>query len=190
MKAKRFIWLVSLLLLPTVLFAAVQKWQIILAESSLTFIATQNNAPVTGSFRKFGGDIHFDPAKLNASSAHIVVETNSIQTSYSDLTDALIASSWLNVGQFPYAKLDIKKFTKLSDDHYQASGTLTIRDKANPINVTFTAVKLSDNKYKVMGNTSVSRTAFGIGQGEWSDTNEIKDKVEIRFNFTAQRTAS
>ena len=64
------------LVLPIIAYAEVPAWKIIPNESTLTFTATQNGAPVTGKFTDFSGDIHFDPAQLNASHININIEIN------------------------------------------------------------------------------------------------------------------
>ena len=39
----------------------------------------------------------------------------------------------------------------------------------------------------MMGSTTIKRTAFSVGQGEWSDTNAVKDDVQINFTVSAIR---
>src|SRR5262245_57300982 len=98
---KKQILFLTLLFVPLITVAAVPSWQIVPDKSSLTFTGVQNDAPVSGKFKKFTGDIKFDPAQLNASSVKIVVDTNSVFTSYSDLVDALKTADWFNVKLFP-----------------------------------------------------------------------------------------
>ncbi len=57
----------TLTLLTTTVMAAAPVWQIIPEQSTLTFSATQNGAPVNGTFQRFNGDIRFDPAELKSS---------------------------------------------------------------------------------------------------------------------------
>ena len=57
-------------------------------ESSLTFTTTQNDAPVTGQFKNFTGEINFDPNQLKANNIKIIVDVVSIQ-SYNQLSDTL-----------------------------------------------------------------------------------------------------
>src|SRR5690242_13717360 len=89
------------LLFPLVAFADIPSWKIVPNESSLTFTATQNDAPVTGTFTSFSGDIHFDPANLDKSNVKIVVNTGSISDPYNQLSDTLKSADWFNTKQFP-----------------------------------------------------------------------------------------
>lgn len=171
--------------LPLIAAAAVPTWDIIPKQSSLKFTATQNDAPVTGEFKSFKGEIQFDPTQLDASSVRVVVDMNSLNTSYSDLTSTLVTSNWFNIKVFPTAEFKANHFTKIADDTYKADGTLTIRDKSQPVTLTFTAKESPKNMAVVQGTTTLKRSAFGVGQGEWASTSEVKDPVQVSFSIVA-----
>lgn len=175
------------LLLPLVAFAEVPSWKIIPNESTLTFTATQNGAPVTGTFTNFSGNINFDPAQLDKSNMKIVVNVGSISDPYNVLSDTLKSAAWFNTKLFPQAVFQSSGFTKTGDKTYQAKGTLTIRDKTQPIVLNFTQQEYSQTKAKMTGSTTIKRTAFGVGQGEWSDTKAVKDDVQVNFTISATR---
>lgn len=178
-------FLILVFLFPIVTFAAVPRWQIIPDESSLTFIATQNDAPVSGKFTKFSGDISVDPDQLDASHVNIVVDIGSLSTSYQDLTDTLVAPDWFSVTIFPQATFVADKFTKTGDNTYSASGTLTIRDKTVPIILDVVQDEYSGESARVHGTTTLKRSDFGVGQGEWASTTEVKDEVQVNFTLSA-----
>lgn len=183
-------WIMMILILLSSIInahAAVPKWQIIPNESSITFTGVQNNAPASGSFKKFSGEISFDPNQLNASTVTIIIDMNSLSMSYSDFTVTLMSADWFNVKLFPQAIFKANEFAKIANNQYQAKGTLTIRDKTEPLTLTFTAEELSKTKGHVKGTTTVKRTVFGIGQGEWADTSAVKDDVQVNFDITAVR---
>jgi polyisoprenoid-binding protein YceI len=165
--------------------AAAPAWQIVPNASSITFTATQNNAPVTGKFRTFTGEINFDPAQLGASNIRIVVDMGSVVTSYSDVADTLKTADWFAVKLFPQAVFTANHFTKINNNTYQATGTLTLRDKTLPTNLTFVLDEFTATKAHAKGTTTLKRTAFGIGKGEWSKTDEVKDDVQVNFTLTA-----
>lgn len=173
------------LLLPLIAFADAPAWKITPKESSLTFTATQNGAPVTGTFTNFTGDINFDPNQLDTSKVKIVVNVGSISDPYNQLSDTLKSADWFNTNLFPQAVFQSTGFTKTGDKTYQAKGTLTIRDKTQPVVINFSQQEYSQTKAKMMGSTTIKRTAFGVGQGEWSDTKAVKDDVQINFTISA-----
>lgn len=184
-KIKHILFLFTLWL-PMFTLAA-PSWQIITAKSSLTFTAIQNNAPVTGEFKSFTGDIKFDPKELNQSAVRIVVDIGSVTTSYADVANTLKTSDWFDVKSFPQAIFQANSFTKTGNNSYQANGTLTLRDKTLPITLIFVLEKYSDTEALATGTTIFKRTQFGVGKGDWANTNEIKDDVKVNFTITATK---
>lgn len=166
-----------------VVLAAVQQWQIVPEKSAITFTATQNDAPVKGEFKRFKGDIQFDPAQLKDSHANIFIDTSSINTSYQELADGLKMADWFDVKVFPEASFKSKEFTKVDEKTYQANGDITIRDKTVPASIKFTIENDSPTQLRTKGTTTIKRTDFGLGQGEWSDTKEVKDNVQVDFTL-------
>src|SRR5579862_9622098 len=115
LSTKMSLFLTSISLAATCAFAAVTAWKIIPNESSLTFTATQNGAPVTGKFTNFSGDINFDPAQLDKSNVKIIVDIGSISDPYNQLTDTLKSSEWFNTKLFPQAVFQSSGITKTGD---------------------------------------------------------------------------
>lgn len=174
-----------MLLITTIAFAAAPTWQIIPKESSLTFTGTQNGAPVSGQFKKFTGDIHFDPDHLDASSVIIYVDIASISDPSNQLADTLITSDWFDTKLFPQAIFKTNDIKKTGDKTFEAEGTLTIRDKTLPVSLHFTEEEYTQTRARIKGSTVVKRLAFGVGQGEWADTSTISDEVTVNFVITA-----
>jgi len=168
-------------------YAEVPSWKIINKESSLSFTATQNNSPVTGKFTSFTGEIKADPNQLNASSVRIVVDLGSVTTSYAEVADTLKTSDWFNIKIFPQAIFEAKQFSKTGVNTYQANGSLRIRNKTLPVILNFTQEDYSAKKARVKGSAILKRTAFGIGQGEWVSTSEVKDEVTVNFVLSVTR---
>ena len=177
-------WLLPLLALAA---AAVPAWQIVPKDSSLTFTATQNNAPVTGKFNNFSGDINFDPAQPNASNIRIVVDINSVATSYQEVGDTLKSPDWFDAKLFPQAVFTANKFVKTGDNTWQAVGNLQIRDKTLPLTLNFVLEQYSPTAARAKGNATIKRTAFGLGKGDWAKTDDVKDDVQVNFVLATTR---
>jgi len=169
------------------IFAKVPTWNIVPEKSSLTFTAIQNKAPVSAEFKVFSGNIHFAPDKLTTSNITIHVEMASVYAEYDDLIDTLKMADWFDVGKFPQATFQSKTITKVGDKKYRAEGTLVIRDKSEPVIMTFTLIEYSDKNATAKGQVSVKRLQFGVGQGEWASTDDIDDVVKIEFTVSATR---
>lgn len=185
MTIQRMALSVVFLLLPMLSLAAAPMWQVVPNESKVTFTATQNDAPVTGEFKKFSADIQFDPDNLSANTVKVTIDTSSIADPYNQLADTLKEADWFNVKAFPQAVFTSNQFSKTGDKTYQSKGTLTIRDKTLPVTLDFTQEKYDKTSAVIKGSTTIKRTAFGVGQGEWADTKAVKDEVKIEFTVTA-----
>lgn len=168
-------------------FAAPTLWQIIPKESQITFTAKQNGSPVSGRFKTFDGTIQFDPADLKNSKVQINVDTSSVSTSYGEVAETLKKSEWFDVKVFPEAKFVAEQFSKVDDKNYDAIGTLTIRDKSLPITLRFTLNNYTADKALATGYTTLKRNAFGVGQGEWASTDNVKDEVKVEFTLSAKK---
>lgn len=173
--------------LTSTLFANPAVWHIIPNESYLKFTVIENDAPVTGEFKQFTGDIDFDPNALTNSHVNIMVNIDSVSNSYADFVTAVKSKDWLNVAVFPKATFKSNHFEKISDNTYEVQGTLTIRDKSVPTSLTFHVEEYTQNNAKIKGSTLIKRNAFGVGQGDWSSTDSVKDEVKIDFMITAKK---
>lgn len=184
---KQWLAMCLLILLPVMVNAAVPQWIIVPDESQLAFTGTQNNAPVTGEFKTFTGEIFVDPFNLAVGSIDIIVDMGSLTASYADLKETLVTSDWFDIKRFPKAEFKATQFKKTGNDGYEAAGTLTIRDKSAPVTLVFTSQQIAPNKRIVNGSAVFKRSTFGVGQGEWASTDEIKDAVMVTFQIVAVR---
>jgi polyisoprenoid-binding protein YceI len=175
------------LLTPIIAQADIPAQQIVPNDSTLTFTATQNNAPVSGSFKTFSGEIHFDPAQLATSNVRILIALDSVTTSYKEVGDTLKTADWFNVKTFPQAIFTADRFTKTGEKTYKAEGKLTIRDKIVPTTLAFSLLEYSKTAARVKGETTLKRTEFGVGQGDWKKTDEVKDEVKVDFVLTTKK---
>jgi len=170
---------------PNLASASVPQLKIVPEKSFIHFTAIQNDAPVKGEFTKFSGDIAFDPNQLDQSHVVITVDMNSVKSTYQDIDDTLKMSEWFDVSRFPQATFDVKKFVHVDGKNYEAQGVLTIRDKKVDLTLPFTLSEFSKTSAVAKGKTTIKRLMFGVGQGEWASTGEIKDDVVVEFEVTA-----
>jgi polyisoprenoid-binding protein YceI len=175
------------LLLTTLANAKPPSWDIITDKSTLTFTASQNNAPVKGSFESFTGDIVFDPDDMSENQVTINIDMNSVKTSYKEMADTLKTAEWFNIKTFPQAKFTADAFTITDDGTYAANGNLTIRDKTVPTKLIFSLQQDGEDHIVATGTATLKRNDFGVGQGDWSSTKEIKDEVTVEFVLNATK---
>lgn len=176
-----------LIFFSSVYAGSLSQWDIIPAESSISFTGTQNNAPVTGAFKLFKGTIEVDPEKPESAKLDFIINMDSLSVSYADLANILITPEWFDIKAFPTAEFKSNKISKIDDQHYSAAGILTIKNKSQPIVLKFTAVESPKNHGAVEGSTIIKRSDFGVGSGEWASTDTVKDEVTVNFKVAATR---
>lgn len=167
------------------------EWKIISEESRIEFTATQMGAPFDGEFKSFSGKISFDPGNLSASKAAIEIETGSVDARSDDRNKYLPMPDWFNANTFPVARFETTGFERgLDIDQYIAHGNLTIRDKTLPVVLPFLFKMRGDGKASVTGETRINRLDFGVGQGQWKDTETVGADVTVRITLIAEQGAS
>jgi polyisoprenoid-binding protein YceI len=95
-------------------------------------------------------------------------------------------ADWFDVASHAKATFTATRFEKTGENRYVALGTLTLRGVSKPQRLPFT-LKIEGDKARVSGVTTLDRTAFGVGQGEWKSTDQIPAEVKVSVNLTATR---
>jgi cytochrome b561 len=163
-------------------------WQIDLATSSIKFQTTQYGQPFTGSFKNFGGTILFDRAKLDDAYADIWIDIASIETGSMERDGQAKSADWFSAVEFPKAQFVADSFSETAPGQYVAHGALTIRGKAQLVDLPFTLqVRESpEGQAALMEATlTLNRLDFGVGQGQWSATDVIGGDVNLTITLLA-----
>lgn len=161
------------------------KW-VVQPGSTLSFTATWSGQPVKGRFERWLADVRFSPDALDRSKVSVVIDVGSINTGDKQRDAVLPSADWFDAGGHPKAVFTATKFEKTGADRYVAHGTLQLRGVTKPQDLPF-RLKIAGDKAEVSGVTTLDRTSFGIGQGEWSSTDQIPAKVSVNVALAAKR---
>jgi polyisoprenoid-binding protein YceI len=63
---------------------------------------------------------------------------------------------------------------------YTATGKLTIRNVTRDVPIAFTFEK-KDGSAWLKGSAQLKRLDFGVGQGDWKDTEQVGNDVKVNF---------
>ena len=177
----------GLLLAATVTHAAA-AWTTDPAQSRLEFTATLAGGDFDGAFRRFQANIDFDPADLEGSRFRVEIETASADTGDADRDLALKGADFFAVERWPSALFSADRFVALGNGRFEALGRLTIRDSSREVRLPFRFAPVANGTHAVLaGGTTIRRLDYGVGQGEWQDTQWLGDEVRIRFTLQLQR---
>ena len=79
--------------------------------------------------------------------------------------------------RFPTAHYRATTFRHLGGDRYAADGTLSLHGASKPVTLTF---EWKPGAMPVLsGKATVRRLDFGIGGGDWADTELIPDAIAV-----------
>ncbi len=151
-------------------------------KSQIRFAFKQMGVAVEGRFRKFDGQVAFDPKKPEATKAEFEVELASIDLGNADGETEAKRKPWLSVEAFPKAKFAAGSVKSTGPGRFEATGTLTIKGVSQPVTAPFALVEAGGLR-TVEGTFLLKRLAFRIGEGAWSDTDTVADEVTVRFKF-------
>ncbi|MDN3577916.1 YceI family protein [Chitinimonas viridis] len=152
------------------------------AKSSVKFVFTQMNVPVEGQFKKFAADIAFDTAKPDTGKVNIAVDLAATDAGSSDANQAVQMKEWFNTGSYPKATFSASQFKPLGGGKFSATGQFSVKGKTANLTVPFT-VKPDAKGSWYEGSFPLSRLAWKIGEGEWSDVGAVADAVQVKFKL-------
>ena len=156
------------------------SYGLLAAQSSLTYTFIQAGARDRGRFRAFA--VNFDPA---AGRLDVVIDVRSLDTGDPQRDGLLGGSDFLDVAQFPQARFTATRIEKTAVG-YRASGTLTLRGVSRAVTVPFTwriaALQGSPVGY-LAGEMTLRRLDFGVGQGQWHDTEWVGNEVTVGYSL-------
>jgi cytochrome b561/polyisoprenoid-binding protein YceI len=157
--------------------------------SSLNFQTSWSGDAVQGRFNSWKADILFGPDALDKSKVTVTVDMTSAKTGDEQRDASLPAVDWFDAATHPKAVFTAVKFEKKGEGAYVAHGTLDLRGVKKPLDLPF-KLKIVGDKAQMTAETSLDRTLFGVGQGEFTATDQVPAKVTVRVQLNAQTAAA
>ncbi len=163
------------------------NWRIDNAASRLRFIGSQNGQSFEGVFGAFKTEIAFDDQFLDQSWLRVTVQTSSAATGDQLIDSTLPGGEWFGVKEFPTATFTACDIQRTGDGHYEAAGTLAIKDAAHDITLPFELV-VNDGVTTATGGVDLIRTNFDLGTApSWLDDEGVALEARIEFSVNASR---
>jgi cytochrome b561/polyisoprenoid-binding protein YceI len=154
--------------------------------STLGFATSWSGSPIQGRFEKWTADILFSPDALDGSKVSVAIDLASVNTGDQQRDASLPSGDWFDTAAHPKATFTATKFSKTAEGRFVAHGKLELRGVSKPLDLPF-KLKIDGDTASVSGVTSLDRTAFGVGQGEWQSTDQIPAKVSVTISLKATR---
>src|SRR5213594_4135979 len=161
-------------------------WKMDPAGSKLEFIATFEKAAAPGEFKEFDARLRFDPDKPAGSRLDVTVKVTSADMNVADVHKEIRRKEWFDYAAFPRAEFRSTDLRRIEGNRYVARGTLLLKGVKQPVEVPFSWTASADGAV-MEGELLLSRSAFGIGTGEWAETNVIGADVKVKFKVKLRK---
>ena len=163
---------------------AVEYTQVQPDKSQITFAYQQMGVAMQGAFKKFSGQLRFDPAVPAAAKSTIEVELASVDTGSSEGDTEVATKTWFDTKAFPRARFESGSVKALGGNKYEVAGKLTIKGKT--VDVVVPATFAAQGKTGVFeGRLTIRRGDFSIGEDAWKAFDIVANDVVIQFRLTA-----
>ncbi|WP_199269599.1 YceI family protein [Formosa sp. L2A11] len=169
-------------------------WKVDKAHTSVNFSINHFFTAVTGKFKDFEGNIHFDPNNLTGSKADFSVAINSVNTDDAKRDKHLQSADFFDAKTYNKMTFTSTKFEKKSDKEYLIYGKLTIKDQTKavvlPLKITGEMEHPMMKNTLILGvviDTTIDRTDYGVGTGDWAATMVVGDEVKIHIPMELNR---
>ncbi len=157
------------------------------AHASINFsIKHLGYSVLTGRFDTFSGEFSYDPAKPEASTINVTIDTGSVNSNHAERDKHLRSPDFLNVEKFPKATFVSKKIVLDDDkDEFDIVGDLTLNGVTKSI--TIEVEKIGEGKdpwggYRAgfSGETTITLKDFNVKMdlGPASQTVQLELEVE------------
>ncbi|HSN71528.1 MAG TPA: YceI family protein [Steroidobacteraceae bacterium] len=164
--------------------AAAPRWHADATTGRLEFVGTQAGAEFTGEFGEFSADVRFAPDALDSSRFDVQIATGSVDTADAERDGIIRGPDLFAVERHPEARYVADRFER-TDEGFRAVGQLTLRGTTRPVPIDFRFRRDGDSA-RLEGSARIERLDFGVGQGEWQDTQWVGNDVLIRFDLVLQ----
>lgn len=164
------------------------SWKIDKAHTFVNFSINHFFSSVPGNFTEFDGDFYFDANNLETSKANFTIATNSVNTGNEKRDNHLLSTDFFDAKNYSNITFKSTKFENQSDKEYLLHGKLTIKNKTK--NITLVMKITGEMEHPMMKgtsvlgvnfNTSINRTDYGVGTGDWATTMVVGDEVNINI---------
>lgn len=149
----------------------------VLPGSLLGFTASAQGDEFEGRFARFTPSIEFDPKQLARARFDVRIDLASADTKNTERDEMLHGNGFFNAGKQAQARYVASRFRALGGNRYVADGVLTLNGISKPVPLNFTWS--GGAKPVLVGSAALKRLDFGVGTGEWDDTEELLNEVRI-----------
>ena len=169
--------------------AASAEQKLVSAQSEISFTSKQMGVPISGSFKKFDAQIAFDPRKPELTKVSFSVDLLSADIGNPETEKELKKPGWFDSLKMPAATFASSGVKSLGGGKFEFSGKLAIKGVSQNIVVPVTLTQAS-GATRVIGNFTLKRLDFKIGDGDWNDVSLVANEVIVNIKLSVAGIAA
>jgi len=147
---------------------------------SVSFEVKQAGAPFRGKFRSFGGEICL--SEHRATRIDVWLDPATVEAGLPEIDAALKDRDFFAVDQYPRVTYTSRSVEARGSTEL-AHGMLEIKGKRYDLDVPF-SLQSEGDATTVSGTLTLIRLKYGVGIGEWSNTQWLGGEVNVQFRAT------
>jgi polyisoprenoid-binding protein YceI len=146
--------------------------------------------PVRLEFQKFRVvKATFDPKKIEGGTATIEIDLSSFDTHSGQRDAHLKSESYLDVGKFATATIDVANVKQKAGATYTADATVAVHGQTKTYPVTFDVLETKDDSIRIKGEHTFQRLDFGVGTDPAQNPDEsVAPDVTIEMVLTLKKS--
>jgi polyisoprenoid-binding protein YceI len=164
------------------LAATAQAQQVDPAGSELVFVTRQMGVPVEGRIERWEAQLAFDPRKPESASLLLRMDIGSVRFAAPEVTAEAQRGVWFDGARFPQASFQSTSIKALGPGRYEMAGRLSLKGRTHELVVPIDLVQTGPAG-TARGSFMVDRSAFRVGEAEWSDASLVAHEVRVRFKI-------
>jgi polyisoprenoid-binding protein YceI len=154
--------------------------------SAFSFETTFEGERLPGEFRRFDVRFNSRPDNPQAATLNVSVDLLAADMGDPDMNAVLADPAWFHSERFAEAIFSSDTMIVRAPGEFVATGTLELKGNAKPVSVPFTWEQ-SEELARLRGATTLQRTDFDVGTGEWSSGDSIGLEVRLTFDVQLER---
>nr|WP_298248798.1 YceI family protein [uncultured Halomonas sp.] len=144
---------------------------------------------ILGSFEAFSGSFQYDPENLEAASAELEVDVDSLNTNHAERDKHIKSDDFLNAGEYPTATFSSTGFEPTGENEGVLTGELTLHGETQQIDMPVTLLGEGDDpwgNYRAgfEGSTTLALADYGIDMESFP---EAMHELELYVTFEGVR---
>jgi polyisoprenoid-binding protein YceI len=172
----------SLLLAPGLLVADPGQWSSVAADSELGFAAYYEGEELPGRFAAFGVRLETDAETGAPTALFVEVQTGSADMNDREVNAEIVEPEWFDARSFPTANFECRDI-RPAESGFLASGRLRLKGIEQALEIPFEWRREGETA-TLSGSVTLSRQAWEVGTGEWSNNASLSDRVDLHYRVT------